>query len=805
MAKKYKISDLRAVLFGEQGYPYFKEATESKDLGTWDFNKDGNMNAFDLSFYEISLMIYEEFEIRKSVAKQNKKLIDKAFNTTTGSKFKWSDFADNEAVDYVNDLLKGYKNKRGRTLKGLKFEPPAKRDTRGMIMISNSGDADGTNQVTKLNKVFINNAANFRNTLLDKPLKPGGINVGHIRADDAGEFGRIITDMLLMNFFIRPNGKTNKNAITKVYPLDDPNHNYFHILPNASRGHPLSVFNISSQSQSLFGRVNYNYSPQPFFKENYIFKSTDKFQAKKEKVLNYARLLYGKSSELGIVDYSAELDRAKNIPIPSAHATYVPAKKTDTEEEIEDGYKLNKDGLATEFMANYDIPYFRHNIENVLIPAIRAKVKETIKLAIAKGTTDIPNLGSIDFATKEIADLVSALCDGYIEYVQNRYNITDAEVKSQGLEFTANQASDVRLYPDRQIIEKPVWKLIKCRTHEEYFTYQNEFYDYSLSGIFHLSNLEGTNPDSDIPESDDLFLSQNVGGVFAGIYYLKNFTEDQIIEMYTGTYYKKDSPKAPFSNPWSKIKEQNNLMLYNHNTGTLYDPIPHVPEGCYKIYLNIFPALADGTIDRDRILSYQALPHYWEHADCSKPPCYVPPSPTPTQSATFTPSCTMSPTISATSTQTPTVTPSVTQTNTPTNTATQTNTPTATQTQTPSFTPSVTKTMTPTLSPNATASPTATPTTTRSIPVPKCETVDPGPVPLPTQTKTPSQTRTQTPTKIFCTHTQTPTYTPTSTPMATPSFTPSRTTTLSFTPTQTPTLTQTPQGAIEYDGTITMI
>ena len=802
MASKYTITDLQAVLFGPQAYPYFKEATEAKDLGTWDFNKDGNMDAFDLSFYEISLMVYEEWEVRKSVAEQNDNAFNQEFTTSTGEIFKFSDFSETDVINYINGLL-GVKAKD----KGIKFEPPNKRDTRGMIMISTSGDADGLNQTIDLNKLFISNNTKFRNLVTKTiPLMVGSNNKGFIQIGDYLTFGRILTDMVLVTFATRLNGKPNRNQVVTHYPLNNPDYNYFHILPNVARKNmPLSIFDISSQSISLYGQDNYNYSPNGFFKENYIFKSTDSYSDRIDKIKNYARLIYGLGAKLGVVDYTSRLANVENIPIPSAHATYVPALKTDSSEIIEDGYKINDEGNATEFMANYDIPYFRHNIENVLIPAIRAKVKEVIRLAINKGTTDIPNLSAIDFSTKEIADLVSALCDGYIEYVKDKYNITDAEVDQYGILFTANNASDFRLYPDRQIIEKPVWKLIKCQTNEEYFTYQNEFYDYSISGIFHLSNLEGTNPDSDIPASDNLFLNQNVGGVFAGIYYLKNFTEDQIRDTYNSDYYVEGLPEAPFLNPWNQIKDQNKIMFYDHATGDLSNPLPHVPVGCYKIYLNIFPALLDGSIDRDRILSYQALPHYWEHADCSKPPCYVPPSPTPTQSPTFTPSCTMSPTISATSTQTPTITPSVTQTQTITNTPTQTQTITSTPTQTPSHTPSVTKTITPTLSPQATASCTATPTTTTSFIPPKdCKFSESGPIPLLTQTRTPSQTPTQSATKPICTHTQTPTQTPTSSARVTPTHTPSPSTTKTVTASHTATPTVTPSKAQEYGGTITI-
>ena len=106
---------------------------------------------------------------------------------------------------------------------------------------------------------------------------------------------------------------------------------------------------------------------------------------------------------------------------------------------------------------------------------------------------------------------------------------------------------------------------------------------------------------------------------------------------------------------------------------------------------------------------------------------------------------TPTPTPSVTATQTPSVTP--TNTITPTNTTTPTNT----QTSTPTQTPSTTLTATPTTTPTNTQ--TQTPSTTLTA--------------TPTQTQTPSTTPTNTPTNTItptATLTRTPTQTPTSTP-----------------------------------------
>ena len=151
-------------------------------------------------------------------------------------------------------------------------------------------------------------------------------------------------------------------------------------------------------------------------------------------------------------------------------------------------------------------------------------------------------------------------------------------------------------------------------------------------------------------------------------------------------------------------------------------------------------------------------------------------TPTPSVTATITPSITFTneptqtptPSITASQTQSPTTTPTITNTATPTLTPTNTNTPTNTETQTQTPTPSITASQTPT------QGSTPTPTITQ------------------TQTPTPSITASQTPTTTTTlTATQTQTQTQTPTPSITASQTPTTTTTLTATQTQTQTPTTT--------------
>ena len=145
---------------------------------------------------------------------------------------------------------------------------------------------------------------------------------------------------------------------------------------------------------------------------------------------------------------------------------------------------------------------------------------------------------------------------------------------------------------------------------------------------------------------------------------------------------------------------------------------------------------------------------YWEndHEYCEH---LLPPTYTPTATATHT----HTPTATATHAHTPTAT--ATHTHTPTATATHTHTPTATATHTHTPTATATHTHTPTATATHTHTPTATATHTPTL------TPTHTPTPTPTHTAIPTHTPTPTPTDTP-THTATPTHTHTPTPTATP-------------------------------------
>jgi photosystem II stability/assembly factor-like uncharacterized protein len=192
---------------------------------------------------------------------------------------------------------------------------------------------------------------------------------------------------------------------------------------------------------------------------------------------------------------------------------------------------------------------------------------------------------------------------------------------------------------------------------------------------------------------------------------------------------------------------------------------------------------------------------------------------TPTQTPSATPTRTASQTPTATSSLTPTSSPTRTPTKTPTSTPSSTNTPTATATRTPTVTPTFTATNSPTATPSQTPSrtPTATPSATATLTATQTATSTPSVTPTFSPTRTPTSTNTLTPTQTptstpsasataartpTVTPTVTPSATPTSTFTATPTLTASPTRTYSHTPTTTPTATPPPTATLTWTRTI---
>ena len=826
MARNFKISAINASLFGNESFNYFESSVESKSMTSWDFDGGGDLNDFDLSIYEISVMLYEEYESRKAYAAEALAYISNITFTADGKTFTLSDMNSAEIAAFFS-AMSVVKNGRKLVLKRNQ-RINALRDKLGFVQGYNnnsSGPYISINPRSTLTyqKIRVPNTT-ATNNKLEEAAKLVNINVSskgisnkkitNITSAANHQFKQIIQRYCM--FVPKTNKKADSNLLN-VLLLTDEDSDFFPILANTrlqENANDINLFDVGRRSPNLYGYDIVSYSTNTHYKENFIFRSSDLYQEKKTKVIHYASGIYNQQKEynknpkgglddFGVVDYSEELKSLKNIPIPAAHTSYRP--ETIGQSDISNEYKLDKDGNATEFFGSFDIAYFRHNIENILKPQVRDAVAKIVDKIIALPVAERPDgfpftsSANIDFSSKVVADMVSAICDGNDKYFTTSKADGGLGIKLDG-DLTAAQfgalktlSPGVRYYSERQIVERPVWKLVKCHSEEVYYVRANEFYDYSLSGLFHLANIKSTS--DPLPASENLFLNKKYkNGEIAGVYNLYNYTDLELRADYTNNYYDphgNGKPNPPFTANWSTISGNAKIYFYNQTE-------PKIGSGCYKVYLGILPK------DPNLILNYTSLPHYYHEADCSKVPCVSPaatPAPTPTQTTTKSPTQTPShtKTQTQTQTQTKTSTPTQTQTKTITPTRTQTKTPRRTQTPSESVTPTPTQTETPTRTPTVTPSHSATPTKTPASTSTLTATPTPSESPTRTPTVTPSLTKSQTPstTKTLSntgtpTQTQSPTASCTSTPTTTPSVTASVTKTQTPSKSVTQTITSTP-------------
>ena len=605
---------------------------------------------------------------------------------------------------------------------------------------------------------------------------------------------------------------------SKIDPntINDKIQALFSVLTSSNVG-KIPVFSINKEYQEgIDGKVIEEY------KENVLLKTSDfaevpnnpeKIRAL-DKVKLYTKLLF-QNSEIRDSLILYDVDKIKILPEPYKNASYVNDGGVIHEE-----YSTDQNSLATRFLGFQDAAYFLHNIEAIHLPKIRQRVLDVIAYAIKNGTlppdSKITDIKSIDFRSKEVADLTSAIATKHSNFIVNEYGIDKNSKEGKAIVDTLTETTSLfdapeRLYSDVEVIDPPVWKVVKCKTLETYYTYENPYYDYSISGLFHAANVDDTKGVA-APNFENLFLKG-----LTGVYYLENHTMNELGVIYEDL---KKKNKDVFHLSWNAVEPLASTYFYKQKTSP-----EDIKEGCYTVTRGVKP------LDKSLIMPYMNLPHYW-HAldqDCRSKECLPPPpspsvtptvtktpsvtptisisrtpkpSVTPTRSVTpsvtasisVTPSITVSPSPTCTPLKSPSPSPSVT----PTRTPSVTSTPSITVSQTPSSTPSLTPTPSKTATPTRTVTRTSTVTPTVTASVTKTPTV----TPTVTSTSTPSPSISVSPT-VTPSITQTPSTTcsPNQTPTQTPSVTPTRTPTVTKTPSVTPTITKTPSPTISVTRT----
>jgi hypothetical protein len=825
------------------------------NLSVWDFNNDGDISDFDLTYFAIGVGLHEEFEERVFDANQINGFYGEDFVNKDGSTTNWNNFDSATKLEIINVLSGGNLLTFTSTSNVTGHLQPVIFYHNGKIYASEDGmraisaKAPGRLRrnfglINDLGLTDINGVSiNFREGLND-----GG--------RDNSEVLKIILERILIKVGLNP------LIAIDVLSLGDPDVSYQRIsdVPDTTLSSfiDLSPFRIHKNAQltelsknKSFGQLNLapndlelSLDGYSLYKENYLYKTTDSYESRVNKCKTFASGVFLNHEILGLPNYLDQLKEVDTYPSPQVHSTYLPqglgvvSPDPADHSKIEVGHATGSNSLATKFIGHEDIQYFKHNVETFKISSVKNTVRGVIDFAIKKQNlggkklTSFTSVDTIDYRSKEIGDLISAIGDYQYRYILLKYDMSQAEYETASKNRTAPYLGGrgTRYYSDREIIQSSVWKIVDCNDPSlVYYTRPNEFYDYSLSGIFQLANFSSSTDNTiPLPINENLFLNKKVGDSIEGVYYLYNQNEGNLETSYMRDYFKGGTFSPVFKHSWDAIKSDVKSNFYEQMR---IDGDPAIPESCYKIYLNQYPQKEENgkiVVDESRILPYLALPNYWSGAQCGVGICRPPiPSQSPPPTVTTTPTITPTATPSQTPNQTPspTTTPSQTPNQspspspTPTNTTTPTSTQTPTATITPTITPTatITATVTPTITVTSTVSATVTPTAT----LPICIGCDPSKTPTPTATNTPfltptpsiscSTTPSVTPT-ITVTSTVTPSPTPsvsppippppsppptpspttTTTPNKSPTPTPTTTTTPNKSPTPTPTVTSTP-------------
>ena len=178
------------------------------------------------------------------------------------------------------------------------------------------------------------------------------------------------------------------------------------------------------------------------------------------------------------------------------------------------------EGEAMHF-SRVDLEYFQENTEKSLIPQNRERFVDLCFFIVNEAPPRNPFYGNkpvvipqgivpktLNWNSKEAADLFHASLTQKYDYLKFEYGIDLLAKNSNGeYIYSAEQRNlmvdgslllggEPREYSNRKIIEPAVLKLTRC--HANYFkdygetvfyVESNPFYDYSLTGLFNLSNF----------------------------------------------------------------------------------------------------------------------------------------------------------------------------------------------------------------------------------------------------------------------------------------------------------------------------
>jgi len=422
--------------------------------------------------------------------------------------------------------------------------------------------------------------------------------------------------------------------------LNDPDEARFPIMGSSSLDRD-SVKDKDIAKLSLYNLLKGPFPSKAFdskkhaidFLEQVRFKTYDSPELRVAKLKEFYRYMASKGVG-GLPSFPVHL--INKVPTPQEHSSYVAFDlregKTDLSNpshlgDVDPRTSLGAKAIANRFIGHFDNEYLDAALRQILKPHIKETivkiVKEVHRLGKLPSRIDINN---INFLDKDIVDIIHATVASSYLFFETEYGIDSDFLNSAG--FPKDAVFDYRAYTTKEIVNLPIWRLTSCTGAQVYYTRQQPYWSYSVTGIFNLMQNQ-----AGYPEPDQEFTGN-------GVVFLKQYNTGELYDLYTG-YQGAATPTPGYvEKDWNEVSGFSNTYFYPQDAGS---GIPTgIYTGCYKVEIGYRPDCEPGSE-----LPYTCLTNYFIDTDCSNVDyCYKPPVPsqTPTQTQTSTPAASLTPT-----------------------------------------------------------------------------------------------------------------------------------------------------------------
>ncbi|MBP01400.1 MAG: hypothetical protein CMM25_01120, partial [Rhodospirillaceae bacterium] len=370
------------------------------------------------------------------------------------------------------------------------------------------------------------------------------------------------------------------------YLLDEPDHPLFPIGPS------IGLDNEQVKDKDISNLSLYNLLKGPFgvneifetknqaiaFIENVRFKTYDSAELRVAKLKEFYRFMASKGVA-GLPSFPVHL--INKVPTPQEHSSYVAsdARKGKTEltnpshkKDMDPRVDLGAKSLANRFIGHFDSEYVDSALKQILKPHVKNTVTKIVKEINRLGLMPSRiNINNIDFLDKFVVDIIHATVSSNDDFFMLEYGIGSKFLTDAGM---GDAVFDQRNYTTKEIVNLPTWRLTQCTGEQVFYTRQQPYWGYSLTGIFGL--IQGQK--GEIPP-DNEFTGNSV-------VFLKEYSTGEVYSEYTGLQGT-GSPPSYVGKPWSEVGESSKSFFYPQ------DSVSGLPvgiyTGCYYVEIGYHP------------------------------------------------------------------------------------------------------------------------------------------------------------------------------------------------------------------------